>query len=75
VYETRDGSRVEAYQFPNQASLVNDVVVTRTAADFTDSLQDVLYRLPLSPDGGRLAHRASKSSRSAAISSWRRAST
>ena len=36
------------------ATFVNDVIVTRDAAYFTDSLRPVYYRVPLGP-GGRLA--------------------
>jgi sugar lactone lactonase YvrE len=32
-------------------SFINDVVVTKTAAWFTDSMQPVLYRVPLGPGG------------------------
>jgi len=38
-----------AADFP---SLINDVVVTRDAAYFTDSFQPFFYRLPLGPCGG-----------------------
>lgn len=51
VYDTDDGSLVGFYELSNQFSFVNDVVVTRSAAYFTDSLLGVLYRLPLSANG------------------------
>jgi hypothetical protein len=38
---------------PSSTTFVNDVIVTRDAAYFTDSFRPVLYRLPLLP-GGRL---------------------
>ena len=57
VYDADTGADVASYQltalgFPD--AIVNDVVVTREAAYFTDSFRPVLYRLPLGPDG-RLA--------------------
>jgi hypothetical protein len=53
VYDTRDGSSVatRALGAPG-ASLINDVVVTRDAAYFTDSFNPVLYRVPLAAGGG-----------------------
>jgi sugar lactone lactonase YvrE len=53
VYDARTGRPVAALQLaPHGAStFVNDVVVTRTAAWFTDSSRDALYRLPLGPSG------------------------
>ena len=53
VYDTSDGSLAGVYQFADPATipLVNDVVVTKAAAYFTDSFLNVLYRLPLSPNG------------------------
>jgi sugar lactone lactonase YvrE len=55
VYDAETGETVEVYQLadPGPENFVNDVVVTRDAAYFTDSFQAVLYRLPLGP-GGRL---------------------
>jgi hypothetical protein len=53
VYDTSDGSSAGTYQLadPGTTPFVNDVVVTRSAAYFTDSFLNVLYRLPLSPNG------------------------
>ncbi len=53
VYNTRTGATVAALQLaPTGAtSLVNDVVVTRTTAWFTDSFRPVLYAVPISPRG------------------------
>lgn len=55
VYDARTGELKAAYQLNSslEASLVNDVVVTRTAAYFTDSFRSFIYRVPLGP-GGRL---------------------
>jgi sugar lactone lactonase YvrE len=54
VYDARTGVELAAYQFlPAGAGFINDVVVTATAAYFTDSLNPVLYVLPFGR-GGRL---------------------
>jgi sugar lactone lactonase YvrE len=53
VYDARTGEELAAYQFATGPTFVNDVVVTRTAAYFTDSLNPVLYVVPIGP-GGRL---------------------
>lgn len=53
VYDDETGAEVVAYDLTGQGGFVNDVVVTRTAAYFTDSFQPSLYRVPLGP-GGRL---------------------
>jgi sugar lactone lactonase YvrE len=54
VYDTETGDTVGVYQFTEQNSFVNDVVVTRSAAYFTDSFRPFLYRVPLGP-GGQLS--------------------
>jgi sugar lactone lactonase YvrE len=56
VVDTRSGRVLASYQLASGAAFVNDVVLTPTAAWFTDSLNPVLYRLPLA--GGRLPARA-----------------
>ena len=53
VYDTRTGQDVGAFQFSNSGSFINDVVVTRSAAYFTDSSKSALYKVPFSA-GGRL---------------------
>ncbi len=47
------GEPVETFQLApaGQAAFINDVVITRTAAWFTDSRDDVLYRIPIGRDG------------------------
>ena len=52
VYDANTGAAVAAYQFgtPGQ-SLINDVVITRDGAWFTDSQQPRLYFVPISPTG------------------------
>jgi sugar lactone lactonase YvrE len=51
VYDARSGAGITSYQLSTGGSFVNDVVVTKQAAWFTDSLKPVLYRLPLGPGG------------------------
>lgn len=51
VFDTRDGSLAAAYQLAAPGFFINDVIVTRTAAYFTNSSQPVLYRLPLGANG------------------------
>lgn len=59
VYDARTGETAATYQFTDPGTFVNDVVVTREAAYFTDSFRvsdagrAFLYRIPLGP-GGRL---------------------
>jgi hypothetical protein len=54
VYDAETGSSLAEYQFtalPSGQSFVNDVIVTRSAAYFTDSFGPYLYRVPLGPGG------------------------
>ena len=51
VYDAGTGEPVAIYELTEPGSFVNDVVVTREAAYFTDSFRPVLYRLPLGPAG------------------------
>ena len=59
VYDARSGETEATYDFASSGTFVNDVVVTREAAYFTDSFRvsdagrAFLYRVPLGP-GGRL---------------------
>jgi sugar lactone lactonase YvrE len=48
-----EGDPLETFQLApaGQAAFINDVVVTRDAAWFTDSRDDVLYRIPIGRDG------------------------
>jgi sugar lactone lactonase YvrE len=52
VFDAVSGELVRTYTF-DDAEFVNDVIVTRRAAYFTDSFRSVLYRVELGP-GGRL---------------------
>jgi sugar lactone lactonase YvrE len=47
VVDTRTGDILKSYQLASGASFVNDVVLTPSAAWFTDSVNQVLYKLPL----------------------------
>jgi hypothetical protein len=49
VYDAETGA--ELAEYPLNGLFVNDVVVTREAAYFTDSSRPVLYRIPLGPGG------------------------
>jgi sugar lactone lactonase YvrE len=53
VYDARTGSLIRELQLATGTggTFVNDVVVTKRAAYFTDSMRAVLYRLPLSRNG------------------------
>jgi sugar lactone lactonase YvrE len=51
VFDTDSGALVANYVLTAPGTFVNDVIVTRGAAYFTDSARPVLYRLSLGPDG------------------------
>jgi hypothetical protein len=51
VYDLETGDAVVALTLTTSASFINDVVVTRDAAYFTDSVSPVIYRVPVSDDG------------------------
>jgi sugar lactone lactonase YvrE len=52
VYDGSTGEDVAMYSLTDPfAGFINDVVVTREAAYFTDSFQEVFYRIPLGPAG------------------------
>ena len=51
VYDTRTGATVAVFEFTDEPSFVNDVIVTRDAAYFTDTFRGVLYRVPLQKNG------------------------
>jgi sugar lactone lactonase YvrE len=57
VVGVRSGEILESYQFTELPSFVNDVLLTKRAAWFTDSMQPQLYALPLTK-GGRLPDQA-----------------
>lgn len=51
VVSARTGDVLAAYTFTTQPSFVNDVVLTPSAAWFTDSFNPVLYQVPLGRHG------------------------
>ena len=54
VYDATTGEEAGVYDFADpgtSATFVNDVIVTRSAAYFTDSFRPSLYRVPLGPRG------------------------
>jgi len=52
VIDTQTGLTVQTYQFVRSGpSFVNDVIVTSTAAYFTDSMRPLLYRVALGANG------------------------
>jgi outer membrane protein assembly factor BamB len=50
VYDAKTGADVKTFELPD-AGFVNDVVLTDTAAYFTDSLVPQLYRVGIRPSG------------------------
>jgi hypothetical protein len=63
VYDASTGALLKTYKFqdvttdPPPPTFVNDVIVTREAAYFTDSFQAFLYKVPLGA-GGKLSNEA-----------------
>lgn len=51
VYNGETGENVEAIRLTTATSFINDVVITREAAYFTNSFQPILYRVPLENNG------------------------
>lgn len=51
VYDGETGENVAEIQLTTGASFINDVAITRDAVYFTNSLQPVLYRVPLDNNG------------------------
>jgi sugar lactone lactonase YvrE len=51
VYDAATGHELASYQLTTGATFVNDVVVARGGAYFTDSFQPFLYRIPIAPNG------------------------
>jgi hypothetical protein len=53
VYDAETGVSVTSFQFVTlpASTFVNDVIVTREAAYFTDSFRPFIYRVPLGPNG------------------------
>ncbi|HEY0737334.1 MAG TPA: hypothetical protein VGD69_20615 [Herpetosiphonaceae bacterium] len=55
VYDADTGATVASYQFASAPTFINDVIVTRDAAYFTDSQRAVLYKVPLEERNGQLS--------------------
>jgi hypothetical protein len=51
VYDARTGADIAQFNFTDETSFVNDVVVTKRAAWFTDSVRQFLYKVPIAPNG------------------------
>lgn len=51
VYDATTGAELASYQLTTGTTFVNDVVVARDGAYFTDSFQPFLYRVPIEPNG------------------------
>ena len=51
VYDARTGALIRTYTLASAPTFINDVVVTRGAAYFTDSQKNVFYRVPIGPGG------------------------
>jgi hypothetical protein len=51
VYDARTGALVRTYDFASTDTFINDVVVTRSAAYFTDSRKALLYKVPIGTGG------------------------
>lgn len=53
VYDANTGDPLASYQLtsPSPPTFVNDVIVTRDGAYFTDSFKPFLYRIPIAPNG------------------------
>lgn len=52
IYNGRTGANVAEIQLSTLPSFINDVILTREAAYFTNSQQPILHRVPLSRRGG-----------------------
>ena len=50
VYDSKTGEDIKAFALPD-AGFINDVVLTRRAAYFTDSMVPQLYRVPIGREG------------------------
>ncbi|HEX2990992.1 MAG TPA: hypothetical protein VHO49_09955 [Anaerolineales bacterium] len=51
VYDTETGATVAVLTLSEDPSFINDVVITRDAAYFTNSFQQEIYRVPLERNG------------------------
>jgi sugar lactone lactonase YvrE len=51
VFNARTGALIRTYDFASSDTFINDLVVTPTAAYFTDSRKAFLYKVPIGPGG------------------------
>jgi sugar lactone lactonase YvrE len=51
IYDGQTGANVAAIQLTTSPSFINDVIITKDAAYFTNSSQPELYRVPLANNG------------------------
>jgi sugar lactone lactonase YvrE len=51
AFDATTGEELASFQFASAPTFVNDVIVTREAAWFTESQRPVLYRVDIAPDG------------------------
>lgn len=51
AYDAATGATRASYELTDPGTFVNDGIVTRDAAYFTDSFRPFIYRVPLGPDG------------------------
>lgn len=51
VYEAGSGAEVANFSLTSPGTFINDVMVTGTAAYFTDSFRPFMYRVPLTEEG------------------------
>ena len=51
LFDAGTGTPLETFPFATTPTFVNDVVVTRDAAYFTDSMHPAIYRVPIGPGG------------------------
>jgi sugar lactone lactonase YvrE len=51
VYNAKNGALIQTFTLAGAPTFINDVVVTRSGAFFTDSQKAVLYRIPIGPRG------------------------
>jgi sugar lactone lactonase YvrE len=51
VFNGKTGAEIRTYTLASAPTFINDVVVTKNAAYFTDSMKAVLYRIPIGSGG------------------------
>jgi sugar lactone lactonase YvrE len=51
VYDADSGKELASYKLTDLETFVNDVIVTRSGAYFTDSVNQVMYRVPIGRNG------------------------